>query len=130
MQKLTKSDKMQTSSVTPDKKAIYKISAQYLKACTKKSAETNILCLKRAITHSKNWRNPRKRELDLWHMITRPYTKFQLNTSKNKEKKCGKPERMWPYHNTVQKVLYIGQYTFKSERNNNGWRSWSSLNYQ
>ena len=26
-------------------------------------------------------------------MITKPYTKFQLNTSKHVEKKCGKPER-------------------------------------
>ena len=38
----------------------------------------------------KIWRNLTKRELDLWLITTKPYTKFQLNTSKHDEKKCGK----------------------------------------
>ena len=38
----------------------------------------------------KIWRNQTKHELDLWDITSKPYTKFQLNTSKHVEKKCSK----------------------------------------
>ena len=34
--------------------------------------------------------NLTKRELDLWFITTKPYTKFQLNTSKHDQKKSRK----------------------------------------
>ena len=39
--------------MTLDYKAVYIISAQYIKACRKKVRKTNILSPKRGITHSK-----------------------------------------------------------------------------
>ena len=90
---MTKSDETRTWSVAHHYKAIHKISAQYLKAWQKKVRKTELLRFsksKKGHNSFKIWRNLTKRELDLWLITTKPYTKFQLNTSKHVEKKCGK----------------------------------------
>ena len=90
---MTESDETRTWSVAHHYKAIHKISAQYLKAWRKKVRKTELLRFsksKKGHNSFKIWRNLTKRELDLWLITTKPYTKFQLNTSKHVEKKCGK----------------------------------------
>ena len=59
---------------------------------TKKMRKTDFLRYsksKKEHNSLRNWRNPTKRELDLRLITTKPYTKFQLNTSKHEKKKCG-----------------------------------------
>ena len=60
---------------------------------TKKVLKTELLRYsksKKGHNSFKIWWNLTKRKLDLWLITTKPYTKFQLNTSKHDEKKCGK----------------------------------------
>ena len=90
---MTKSDKTWTWSVRHHFKAMHKISAQYFKACRKKVRKTVLLRYskyKKGHNSFNIWWNVTKRKFDLRLINTKPYTKFQLNTSKHDEKKCGK----------------------------------------
>ena len=80
---------------TPLSDALFmcEISGQYLKAWRKKMRKTDFLRYsksKKGHNSLRKWRNPTKHKLDLRLITTKPYTKFQLNTSKHDKKKCGK----------------------------------------
>ena len=53
----------------------------------------------------KNWRNLWKCEVDLWHMITKPYTKFQVNNSKVCRKKVRETNILSPKRDITHSKL-------------------------
>ena len=80
--------------MTHDYKAIYIISAQYIKACRKKVRKTNIPSPKRGITHSKIDEIPGNMNLICDTSLQSLIQNFSSIAQKYVRKKCGKPERM------------------------------------
>ena len=91
---MTKSDETWTWCVSHHYKAIHKVSARYLKACWKKVRKNTYICNIQSPRKGHNlfkiWWNHMKLKLDMWLIMTKTYTKFQLNISKHVEKNCGK----------------------------------------
>ena len=95
------------------------ISAHYLKGWRKKVRKTDLLRYsksKKGHNSFKIWRNLTKRELDLWLVTTKPYTKFQLNTLKHKKKKCGKTVRWEGREEEEEEKFILKQYVSLQRR--------------
>ena len=73
---------------------MWKLSAQYVKACKIKVRKTVFLFqyskLQKGDNSHKNWHKLTTVKLDLYYSKTKSYAKFQLNMSKHVREKCGK----------------------------------------